>query len=404
MRSKTKLLNRFGPGLMLAAAAVGVSHLVHATRTGAEFGLSLTWLLVLIAIIKYPAFRFGVDYATCTKRGLVSAYAERGGLAKAWLMLALFMDMFIATAALALITAGLLLNIFHLPFTEIQIAIVVLVVSSLILVNGSYAKTEFIVKLLVGAFSILTLLATFAAVPSLGSDGRDLFGEVTMSRSLLVFIIAVAGWMPLPMTGTIFLSEWAKEKQALEPGGMDHKTAIQDLRFGWILTLLLAICFVVLGTAVLFQAGHEVPASAGAFATELFRIFTGAIGDWAYPVIVITALAVMWSSLFAILDAMPRVTSRLFNKNSYSGFLILQIVGTIALLLFLMKSFGAFITFATSVGFITAPAIAYYNYRAVTSEGISSQYRPSKSLVLWHWVGMAVLILFAAAFVIERLV
>ena len=44
----TRWAARLGPGLMLAAAAVGVSHLVFATQAGARFGLSLTWLIVLM--------------------------------------------------------------------------------------------------------------------------------------------------------------------------------------------------------------------------------------------------------------------------------------------------------------------------------------------------------------------
>ena len=52
---------RLGPGLMLAAAAVGVSHLVQSTRAGADFGLSFVWLVILISFLKYPAFRFAVD-------------------------------------------------------------------------------------------------------------------------------------------------------------------------------------------------------------------------------------------------------------------------------------------------------------------------------------------------------
>ena len=62
-----------GPGLMLAAAAIGVSHLVQSTRAGADFGLSFVWLIILVSILKYPAFRFAVDYASLTNRSLVYA-------------------------------------------------------------------------------------------------------------------------------------------------------------------------------------------------------------------------------------------------------------------------------------------------------------------------------------------
>ncbi len=62
----SKLFARVGPGMMVAAIGVGVSHLVQSTRAGADFGLSLIWLVILIVILKYPAFRFAVDYASAT--------------------------------------------------------------------------------------------------------------------------------------------------------------------------------------------------------------------------------------------------------------------------------------------------------------------------------------------------
>jgi hypothetical protein len=72
-------------------------------------------------------------------------------------------------------------------------------------------------------------------------------------------------------------------------------------------------------------------------------------------------------------------------------------------MLLLLSNFGTFIDFATSAGFITAPALAYYNYRAVTSAEVASQYRPSGALIIWHWAGFAALAVFAIAFVIVRL-
>ena len=51
---------------MLAAVGVGVSHLVYSTQAGADYGLSLLWLIIAVTLIKYPAFRFAVDYANAT--------------------------------------------------------------------------------------------------------------------------------------------------------------------------------------------------------------------------------------------------------------------------------------------------------------------------------------------------
>ena len=68
-------LSRIGPGFMLAATAVGVSHLVFSTQAGGRYGLSLALLIVAIIVLKYPAFRFAVDYSSATGRSLISGYA-----------------------------------------------------------------------------------------------------------------------------------------------------------------------------------------------------------------------------------------------------------------------------------------------------------------------------------------
>ena len=68
------------------------------------------------------------------------------------------------------------------------------------------------------------------------------------------------------------------------------------------------------------------------------------------------------------------------------------------MLLFLMGNFTAFLYFATSMGFVASPAIAYYNYRAITSEAIPREFRPSKGMLLWSWAGIFFLTAFAIAF------
>ncbi len=402
---------RLGPGLMLAAAAIGVSHLVQSTRAGADFGLSFVWLIVLISVLKYPAFRFAVDYASITNRSLVYAYSRMGRIPLYWLLAAFLVDMFIATSAVSLVTAGLLISVFDLPFPGPHVAIGVAVFSALFLLNGHYAKAEKLIKILVVSFSVLTLMAMLIALPMLGEGGRELFAGITPTRSLAVFVIAMAGWMPMPMSGSIFISSWACEKKSLGGDQIDHKSAVTDLRVGWILTIVLAVSFAVMGTAILFQTDRDIPANAGAFATELLSVFTAIIGKWSYPLIAMAAIAVMLSTVAALLDVVPRVTASLVDrmkgrpgrKTSYTALLLVQVAGVTLIMLLLLGSFSAFINFATSTAFITAPALAYYNYRAVTSAEVAPHYKPTSSLLVWHWAGFAALSAFALAFFIERL-
>jgi Mn2+/Fe2+ NRAMP family transporter len=408
-----QLLSRVGPGIMLAATAVGVSHLVYSTQAGGNYGFSLVGLIVVIVLLKYPAFHFAVEYASATGRSLVLGYSKISRLALAWLAIGFFVDMFIATGAVALVTAGLVISVFNLPLTGPQVAVGLMVISALILMNGQYAKAERIIKVLVLVFSVLAVLATILALPLIGGDGRGVIAELTPSRSLALFIIAMAGWMPMPSNGAILFSKWICEKRSVAGDTFDRKGAMFDFRVGYGLSLLLALCFVTMGTAVLFETGREVPTSAGGFATELLGIFTSVVGQWVYPVIAAAGIAVIWSTQIALMDALPRVTERLFcimsgrpdeTASRYGRFLLLQVIGVSFMLLFLMSNFTTFIFFATSMGFVASPAIAYYNYRAITSDEVPDAYRPGKGMVFWSWAGILSLTAFAIAFVISRLV
>ena len=199
----SNILSRIGPGTMLAATAVGVSHLVYSTQAGGNYGFSLAWLIIFIVVLKYPAFRFAVDYASASGHSLVTGYSKISRVALTWLAVGFFVDMFIATGAVALVAAGRFISVFDLPYTGPQVAIVLMVVSAAILLNGQYERAERLVKTLVLGFSILAILCTLFALPMLGSDGRGEMAELTPDRSLALFAIAMAGWMPMPSNGAV---------------------------------------------------------------------------------------------------------------------------------------------------------------------------------------------------------
>lgn len=409
----SKLLSRLGPGMMLAAIAVGVSHLVFATQAGANYGLSLWWIIVLISAFKYPAFRFATDYACATGQSLVSGYANVSKVALAWLVVGFFADMFLATGLVAMVTAGMVISVFDLPFHANQVAVGLMVLSALVLLNGQYSRAEGIVKILVFAFSIFAVLATLFALPMVGGDGRDVFAELKPSMPLMLFIIAMAGWMPMPTNGAVLISKWVCEKRKTSGDTFDHKLATSDFNVGFGLTVTLALCFLILGTAVLFDTGREMPAQPGGYAAELLRLFTTVIGEWSYPIIAAAGLAVMWSTQIALMDVMPRVVDRLLGifqgrpqdaPPRYKTFLAVQVVGVAIMLLALIGSFNAFLFFVTSIGFIAAPAVAYYNYKCVTSDDVPEDMRPGPRIVWWNWISIAAMTGFAAAFFYTRIV
>ncbi|MBU6161626.1 MAG: hypothetical protein KGO50_10920, partial [Myxococcales bacterium] len=104
LNQKSSLLRALGPGLLFAAAAVGVSHLVQSTRAGAEHGLALGGIIILANVMKYPAFRYGAQYAAATGTSLLEGYRKLGPWAL-WLYGILTLaTMFTVQAAVTLVT------------------------------------------------------------------------------------------------------------------------------------------------------------------------------------------------------------------------------------------------------------------------------------------------------------
>ena len=86
MANRSNLWKALGPGILVACAAIGGSHLVWSTRAGAEFGWSLLWLVLLANLLKFPFFFFGQRYAAATGESLLAGY-KRLGIAYVWIFL-----------------------------------------------------------------------------------------------------------------------------------------------------------------------------------------------------------------------------------------------------------------------------------------------------------------------------
>lgn len=71
-RSKIKAM---GPGILMASAAVGGSHIVSSTQAGGKYGWALLGLVILANLFKYPFFRFGALIQYPTGKPVVAASA-----------------------------------------------------------------------------------------------------------------------------------------------------------------------------------------------------------------------------------------------------------------------------------------------------------------------------------------
>lgn len=393
-------LKRLGPGLLFAATAVGVSHLVQSTRAGAEFGLTLSVLIVLVCLLKYPAFRFGAEYTAKTGESVIDGYRRQGRWLLVLILLATGIEGVAVIPAVSLVAAGLAMNLVGVHANPVGVTIALIVLSTAVLLLGRYRLLENITRVFVLLFSALTMIAALAAATRL-SLSSPLGAPLLLSEQNLFFAVSVAGWMPVGLSGSIFLSLWVIARSNLLKRPITEDEARFDFNVGYVASLILALCFLMMGTALLFSTGMRMPESSVAFTAELVGLFTRTIGPWAQLVVTVAALAVMLSTVLAVVDGFPRVyaslTLRLFPRRNwrqdrlYRLFLGLHIVTSMTILSTLLRSFATFIDFVTALGFMTAPVIAYLNHRIMFAGELPLDDRPAAWIRSWSIMGVIVL-------------
>ena len=396
------VFKKLGPGLLFAGAAIGVSHLVQSTRAGADFGYGLLWALLLVNLVKYPFFQFGPRYALATGESLLEGYRRMGkGVLVAYYVLNLG-TMFTIQAAVTAVTAGIasrLLGVESSAWTSVIIALLCFAV----LWRGKYSWLDKTMKIIVLVLSVSTLLAvTFA----LGKHTAISCVQVLpVSSSEWIFLIAFMGWMPGPMDISIWHSLWALEKKKIHPE-TNISSTLFDFNVGYIVTLILGCCFVILGATVMFDSGVSFSSNGATFAGQLIGIYTSLMGSGWFIVIAIAALATMFSTTITTLDASPRVmahTTKLLNGkygHKQQSWLVLLTLGTCAIFLFFASEMGLLVQIATVLSFLTAPFYAAANLRLVTGKYMPEKHRPKKGLRIASVLGIIFLIGFGIAYLV----
>ncbi|ULC60504.1 Nramp family divalent metal transporter [Flaviramulus sp. BrNp1-15] len=395
----TKLKN-LGPGLLFAGAAIGVSHLVQSTRAGADFGLGLLWALLLIHLFKYPFFQFGPRYATATGESLLDGYNKLGkGVLIAYFILSLA-TMFTIQTAVTIVTAGIASTLFgDLISVKVWTVIILLVCLSLLII-GKYKLLDRLMKIIIITLTISTIAAVSIALFN-NSNTLD-FKQVLPENPIeIAFLIAFMGWMPAPLDIAVWQSLWSIEKNK-DTKQYNTKSALFDFNIGYFGTIVLGVCFVLLGTLVMFNSGETFSSSASVFSGQLINMYTLNLGDWAYIIIGIAAFTTMFSTTLTTLDASPRAmakTSELLLKKTtklnYVFWISILSIGTIAIFLFLASEMGLLIKIATILSFITAPFYAIISYKLICSKHTPKACHPSKQLHFLSWLGIAFLIGFS---------
>lgn len=411
------LRTTLGPGLLFAGAAVGVSHLVQSTRAGAEHGVALLLVVIAANVVKYPAFSFGPRYAAATGTSLLEGYRRQGVWALALYALLTLGTMFTVQAAVTIVTAAILKALFELESTPFAISVALLVLCAAILAVGHYRWLDRLMKVVVAALTVMTVIATVLVLPRIDwtSSGWLPMGD----HWNLVFIAALVGWMPSAIDISVWHSLWTLAKRRDTRHAPSVRDSMLDFKIGYFGTALLAVCFLLLGAGVVYGTGAAMPGSAGGFANQVIALYASTLGDWSRPLIGGCALMVMFSTTLTVVDGFPRAIAALVERVgsaeeagageavgrervSYWIALVVMFIGSVVLLRYFLGKFTTLIDVATTISCLTAPLLAMLNHRAIFGAEVAEADRPGARMRWASLICIGLLAVLAVAWIQGR--
>ncbi|MDO4433306.1 MAG: divalent metal cation transporter [Alysiella sp.] len=366
---KTRL-RAMGPGIMMASAAVGGSHIIASTQAGALYGWQLALLIVLVNLFKYPFFRFGPQYTLETGKSLIEGYADKG---RAYLWVFFILNLFatvINTAAVAMLCAAILGYILPVGLSMNGLSIAVLISTTLILLIGPYRAVDSLSKWIMISLTITTVAAVAIAASRGAVMQPDFIEPSPWNMGALAFIVALMGWMPAPIEISAINSLWVSAKRKLEK--VSYEDGIFDFNVGYISTAILAIVFLALGALVQYGSGTELKMAGGAYIGQLTDMYAATIGEWSRFLVTFIAFACMYGTTLTVVDGYSRsnmealrlILRREEVKSSNRQFMIWVIAAALsgmAVILFFKGAVMVMLKFAMIASFVSTPIFAYLN-------------------------------------------
>lgn len=410
------LIKTIGPGLLMAGAAIGVSHLVQATRAGADYGFSLLWLLLLAIISKYPFLEFGPRYASATGHHLIYGYKKMGRYVIAAYIFITIATMFIIQAAVTIVTAGLAEHLFGFGWSPVIWSAVILAGCIALLTIGRYPGLDITMKVIITVLTLCTLAAVAIALGA-GTVREAVITDPPSYWNLagLAFIIAFMGWMPIPLDASVWHSIWSNARERQTKYRPTLREARFDFNLGYFSAAFIGLLFFVLGALIMFGSGTGFSDSSVQFSAQLIELYGQTLGAWSAPLVSAAALITMFSTTLAVTDAYPRVVTELHSElrgrkltrkqrfQTYAAAVIIVPAIAVVILTYLTGAFTTLVDFAAGLSFLAAPVLAWFNLRLVTGDLMPEHARPGKKYSIFSWVCLIFLAAFSLFYLYWRI-
>ena len=289
----------------------------------------------------------------------------------------------------------------------------------LILSIGKFNLLEHLIKIIVTILVVSTVLAFLLTVINGPIEPvKDFIPKELWTTTGIFFLLALMGWMPTAIDLSSWNSLWTLEKIKQSKYKPKLKETLLEFRISYLLTGILAIMFVTLGTFIFYGSGEELPNNNSKFAHTIITMYSSVMGSWSYIIIAASAFTVMFGTILAVFDGYSRALNRsvelLFRKNNtaqpknsrklYTAFLIILASGSLLTVLQFGDNLRGLVDFATILSFVIAPVIAIFNYRLVTGKYLEKSHQPAAWLKILSISGILFLSGFAVYFILLKFI
>ena len=210
-----------------------------------------------------------------------------------------------------LLQQGFFENLFGIDFLGEWTIIILFIACVSILAIGKYNLLDSLIKIIVIVLVVSTVSAFLLALyngpiePVAGFEPKELWDV-----SGLFFLLALMGWMPTAVDLSSWNSLWTLERMKQTNYKPKLRETLFEFRLTYMMTGVLAIMFVTLGSFIFYGSGEELPNNNSLFANKVVTLYTQTIGNWSYIIIAASAFTVMFGTIIAVLDGYSRSLQR----------------------------------------------------------------------------------------------
>ncbi len=291
-----EFLNNCGPGMVVAATGLGAGDIVAAAVSGANYGTTLVWAVVVGGLLKFCLNEGIGRWQLVTGTTLLEGWFTHlpKFITGYFFIYLLFWSFMVAAAMMA--ATGLAAYALWPVFSVTTWGILHAVVTLALVWTGAWSLLETLMKACMVLMFVTVLTCAAFVLPETPGLLAGMFRPGLPEGSLTSVLSVMGG-----VGGSVTLMSYGYWMREAGWKGRDRlQTMRWDLGVAYSLTALFAVCVVVLGAGIKPEviAGNDM---AVAFAEQLVP-HTGELGKWAF---LLGFWGAVYSSMLGVWQGVP---------------------------------------------------------------------------------------------------